>query len=298
MEQIARLGYVIPIAVPLGYLFARRGWLPPRRLKLLIVLVIYFFIPALIFYTVWHSELRWGSSGAVALGAAWVIAALAGAVYLLAPRTGTGARERVLPVAFMNTANLGIPINGLLFGRVGVELATMFSIVTTLLHYSCGVYLVSAQGSFWRGVGNVLRAPILYAALFGFLLNGRALPAPAERALHALSLPGIPLMLFLLGFDLVAMTFTGLRTVLKWAGLKYAVGIGAMLLFIFGMRLTGTTAALLLVSAGFPSAVATSIFTRKYEASPAFATGMVMVTTAATVVVIPLLALAGTWLFR
>lgn len=279
MEMLANIGFAVPIATLAGYLCARAGWLTAPRLAFFTSVVLTLFLPLLMFYTISRSVLAWESSGLVALGAMLSPVFCSLAAIPLARSRNVALRDRVLPFSFPNTGNLGIPLGTLLFGRAGMELSVIYSLVTAVMHYSYGVALVGARGSVYSGIKAVLQLPLFYASLAGFLLNGTAFPPALDTLLSTLALPALPCLLFLLGAGLHGTCLPCLRDAAWWAGWKYALGFCITGLFIALTGATGITAAILLLSAGFPSAVATIILTRRYEADHVFAGTMVALTT-------------------
>ncbi|HNW92849.1 MAG TPA: AEC family transporter [bacterium] len=291
MELLALLGYAVPVAIPLGYLSARWRWLNRRRTILLTALIVNFLLPLFMFYSLSQSTLTWGSSGVVALAALLMPLVSSLITRPLARWRGVPARERILPMSFPNTGNLGVPLSTLLFGRTGMELSVMFALIIGLLHYSYGVALVGARGSIRQGISAVLHLPLFYAAVTGLLLNGYAFDPLLARLLALLALPAFPCMLFLLGASLHNTCLPCLRDAAWWAGWKYGISFGIVALLIMASGASGITASVLLLSAGLPSAVATILLTRRYDADPVFASTMVALTTLLTAVIAP-----GVWL--
>lgn len=297
MNSLAHIGFAIPVCVPLGYCCARFGVLTVARYALLTAVILQFFLPVFLFYSLSQSLLAWQSSGVVALAALLIPLCCSLATYPLARRRRVAARERVLPMSFSNTGNLGIPLGTLLFDRAGMELSIVFALVVSVLHYSYGVALVGAQGRVMNGIRSMLRLPIFYASLAGLLLNGSTFPPHLNALLTALALPALPLMLFLLGAGLHGIRLARYREALWWAGWRYAISFGVMLLLIAATGARAVTAAMLLISAGLPSAVATIILTRRYAADHEFATAMIALTTLLAALVIPAAWLAAWLLF-
>ncbi len=287
MEMLTNIGFAVPVAILAGYLCARAGWLTAPRLAFFTSVVLTLFLPLLMFYTISRSVLSWESSGLVALGAMLSPVLCSLAAVPLARRRHAALRDRVLPFSFPNTGTLGIPLGTFLFGRACMELSVIFSLVTAVMHYSYGVALVGARGSVLRGIAAVLQLPLFYASLAGFVLNGTVFPPALDALLSVLALPALPCLLFLLGAGLHGTCLPCLRDAAWWAGWKYALGFGIMGLFIVLSGATGVTAAVLLLGAGLPSAVATVILTRRYGADHVFAGTMVALTTLLTLLTAP-----------
>lgn len=287
MDLLAYLGYAIPVCIPLGYYFARSGQLKGRHYYLLTAIILNLLLPVFMFFALSQSALAWRSSGVMAVAALLIPVCCSLATYPLARWRGVAARERVLPVSFPNTGNLGIPLATLLFGRAGLELSVVFALVVGVLHYSYGVTLVSARGSVRRGIISMLKLPIFGASLAGILCNGASFTPTLSALLTLLAFPALPGMLFLLGASLHNTCLTCYREAAWWAGWKYLVSFAGAGLLIVLTGVRGVTAGLLLVNAGLPSAVATIILARRFAADQEFATAMIALTTLLALVIIP-----------
>ncbi|MEG3027246.1 MAG: AEC family transporter, partial [Aeromonas sp.] len=69
----------------------------------------------------------------------------------------------ILPAMFRNTGNLGIPLMVLAFGEQQLGAIVILFVLSNLLHFSVGIFLLSANASRWLW----LRSPMLWAALAG-----------------------------------------------------------------------------------------------------------------------------------
>ena len=107
----------------------------------------------------------------------------------------------ILPAMFRNTGNLGIPLMVLAFGEQQLGAIIILFVLSNLLHFSVGMFILSANTSRWLW----LRSPVLWAALAGLLVANLHIPLP-EYLVTSASLLGqisVPLMLFALGIRLM-----------------------------------------------------------------------------------------------
>src|SRR3989344_4613802 len=79
----------------------------------LVIFALWGLVPLFIFLEMWGSEIGWGLSGKIIGVATAVLAAASLGAYLLARSFVRPFREICLPIIFMNSAYLAIPLNAL-----------------------------------------------------------------------------------------------------------------------------------------------------------------------------------------
>ncbi|MFC3525755.1 AEC family transporter [Marinococcus halophilus] len=91
----------------------------------------------------------------------------------------------ILSSAFMNNGNFGVPLVLAIFGEQALNIAVMLMVLQQLLMSSVGVYF-AAKGSSMEAAGGqnviwkVLKLPLLYVALLGFIFNSTSITLPGE----------------------------------------------------------------------------------------------------------------------
>ena len=247
---------------------------------------LYLFSPALVFLGLAQTDLPLESMGKiVAFGLLFSLA-----MYLIARASGFALRldrnvqsSLLMSVLFMNAGNLSLPIVKLAFGDAGLDRALVFFALIALLVATIGVY-IAARGN--QGGMASLKAvavqPIAYAATAGLALNvlDVSLPELVLRPTELLANAAFPAMLLVLGGTLV-----GLRTIHEWKMVTVAtvlrlwvgMGIGFLLLQLLGVD--ELTRNVLLVQASAPTAVIVIVLATEFNARPAMATGVVVVST-------------------
>ena len=156
---------------------------------------------------------------------------------------------------------------------------------------------VMITAMFMNAIKGLLKFPAIYALSLGilFLQFGWKLPSGLDRSVTLLSNAAIPCMLVLLGMQLVNIRLDGHVTPLILTGsmrLLIAPAIAFGLTRLFGM--TGTAQQAIVLEAGMPVAVLTTILATEFDAEPTFVTTAVLVTTLLSPLTLtPLLALLG-----
>src|SRR5690606_37764016 len=118
----------------------------------------------------------------------------------LIPLAGLVRRAFLVSAMFRNTDNVGIPLMLLAYGqRLLVDSVDMF-VLTSLLHFSLGLFQLSRASSRWMW----LRNRNIWAAVLGLLLAPyrQSFPGFVYTLVEMLGQIAIPLMLFSLGVRL------------------------------------------------------------------------------------------------
>jgi predicted permease len=278
---------ILPILLAAG-----AGFGLGRRLKLDVRsvsrLTFYVFSPCLVFDSLANSELAGAEFGFLAVITLVTIAlvaataATAGAAFRL---DKPALAALVVAAAFGNTGNFGLAVNRFAFGEPAVTRAVVCYSFSTLAVYTLGVGLASAGNRSWRQVlRHGLTLPTTYALAAGLAFRGTgwAVPQPLDRAIGLLGQGAIPVMLILLGMQIAAITewprsrlaLIGLATALQ---LVVAPAIALGLTNVLG--LTGVARQAVVLEAGVPAAVISTILATEYDLDVAFVSGTVLVST-------------------
>lgn len=276
-----------------GVLF---GWRTRAQVQPISRLAFYVLIPALVFNSL--SRLEWRGAGVqqmivFTLLSTAVQGALAGLVGW-ALRLEPPLRSSFLLVAmFTNCGNFGLPLNLFAFGQVGMDTALVFFVVSALLVNSVGVYIASrGRAGVRKALLNVLRTPLLWAGLAGFLVNlcGLTLPETVTKAVQLAGQGAVPVMLLVLGMQLARVSLNEHKGGIAAALLLklvlaplVAVGLAALL----GMR--GLVRQVGILEASMPSAVTATILATEFDTVPRFVAGVVFLSTLLSLISLTLL---------
>ena len=288
------VGVLLPIAV-----MFLLGWWIDRRFRLdlgtLVKLNIHVVVPAFIFYEVVRSDLHSALAWRVAL---FTLATIVGmglisfAVGALLRYRREETRALQLATMFYNSGNYGIPLMALAFPGVGPLVQVFVVIAQNVSTFSIGLFLAnSARRAGWRAALPMLRQVSLWAV--GTALVVRLLGVPVTTwpwlwtpvsYLHA-ALVGLALLTLGAQLSQTRARQNGAR--LGWAvGLRLIGGplFACALVPLFGFR--GELARILIVSAGFPTAVNTALIAHECDADPEFAAAAVFYSTLASMLTV------------
>jgi len=119
-----------------------------------------------------------------------------------------------------NTGNLGIPINIAIFGEQSIPYTTLINLINVFIVYTIGVYYYS-RGSFDKktSIKNILKLPILYAAILAIVLSGLGYK-PSKTSMNIQMMgayASITMQLVLFGIYLYGVKINELnKTLIKW----------------------------------------------------------------------------------
>ncbi len=207
----------------------------------------------------------------------------------------------LLATVFPNAANMALPVALLAFGNAGLAVAVVIFAAQSVLSWSLGVFVAaSSAGGGLEPLKQTLRLPMLWAIGLAIVLRaaGVTLPFTLQHPIEMLGNASIPVMLVILGFQLSRgiqleqwPSLVAALTMRLIGGAAIAFGVTSLL------GLTGVTQETVIVVAGMPTAVFTTILATEFKAEPRFVTSAVIASTLLSLVTLTLLiTLVQNWL--
>ena len=244
-------------------------------------------VPALVLTALAGTTLDPAAVGRMALATLIAYAGTLAAFWTLCRLARLDRRTFLAPLVFGNTGNLGLPLCLFAFGEAGLALAVVVFAVTATLQFTLGLWIVAGGGS----PGQALREPMVAAALLGALMlwQGWRLPAVAADALGLVGQMAIPLMLITLGVAVARLRPTGVGRVAGLAAAKLALGAGLGWTVATALGLDRTATGVLTLQLASPVAVTSYLLALRFEADAQAVAGLVVVSTALSVVALPTL---------
>jgi len=248
-----------------------------------------FFFPALIFHSLYTTDLQFGALGRLA-GASVLVSLL-----LLLVAAGYAAlfrldyRSFIPPIIFPNSGFLGIPIMKFWGGLAAMNAVVVFDQVQALLIFTLGLLIVTGGFSVW-GQKEMAKSPLLWAIVLGFAYNLLDFRLP-EMVLDTFSFCGGaagPLAVFALGCSL-----SKCRPVLS-IHLLVGLAIRVVLGFLAGVAATclfgleGSTRTVVIVASSLPAAVFSFVLPARYGVESELPGALVLISTVLGVVTVPL----------
>ncbi|MBI2871858.1 MAG: AEC family transporter [Chloroflexi bacterium] len=286
---------VLPVFIMagLGVLLARSLKINARPIS---QLALYLFSPALIFNSLSSADVSFREVvGIFSFLALWLplmylVSWLAGRSSRL---TEQGRSAFMLSTLFMNAVNYGLPVSLLAFGEAGLQRALLFLVPQSLLAGTLAIYVASrGQAGALRGVVTVFRMPTFYATVAALAINPFhvAFPTAIAEPLKILSGAAIPTMVMVLGAQLA---YASWREDLRPAGVATLLRLVVSPALAYGVTLAlgidGLLQQVVIVLAGMPTAVYTTILATEFNAQPRLVTSSVAMSTGASMLTLTVL---------
>ena len=249
----------------IGYVWRKQG--RPYDTSLVTTLVTNIGTPCLVFFTLIDTKIE--ADAFLTMGAATFTTMVAFYVFYFVFLKAMKLSQKAFlsALAYGNTGNMGLPLCLLAFGDHGLALAIAYFTV------------------------NVLRLPILYAALAALvvMVMGWTVPAPIVNTTRILSGLTVPLMLITLGVSLAGLGVKKLPQAVLLSvmrlGVGFLVGWGVAELFDF----EGVARGVLILQCAMPVAVFNFLFAERYNNQPEEVAGMVVISTVLSFATLPFL---------
>lgn len=281
------LEIVAPVFLLAGFGFAWIKFGFEYRLQFVTRLAVNVAVPCLIFVALMESDIERGKLGLFAVagfaGHFVIIAAMAVLVRVLKLDRQTFQA----PMIFGNTGNLGIPLAMFAFGEASLGYAVVMLAISTILAFSYGIYLVAGQGAF----GRILKEPMIWGTALGalFLWQDWQTPLFLTNTLKLFGQMAVPLMLITLGVAVASLVADKMIQAIVLSVVKLVIcatlGWGIGLLF----DLEPIAFGVLVIQLATPVAVTSYLLAEKYGADAPSVAGLVMASTALSVISLPIL---------
>jgi predicted permease len=193
-----------------------------------------------------------------------------------------------MPVMFMNSAYLAIPVNTLLWGPAGTAYAIVYNMAVTVSHFTVGIYLVARR----EPLAEMFRVPIIYAVAAGMALNAFHVypPASVSVLLTVMSRATLAVMLMFVGYRLCLANSSCMKDAAIGVGLRMGGGVLIAALLVKLAGLSGPVAGVCIMSSAMPTAVNSYLLAEQYDCDPSFAASTVFLGTVLSLAAIPLIA--------
>jgi len=301
MPQSVTQTFVLFLLMAAGFAAGKLGFLEGGNRRALSRLLVNFILPALIVASMQKPlspELR--SEAFAALGLSFAIYAAAFPLALLFARLirarGAEAGVHAFACVFSNVAFMGFPVMEALFGKESLFTVSIYNIPFQILAFSIGASMIARSGSEKKGLKPsdfVTPAGISSFVGFALFLLGIGLPSPLLKAMTLLGDTTTPLSMLLIGATLAATKPAALFRSPR----LYLTSLYRLLLFPLALYATlaalgfsGRLLGMPVIIAAMPVAANASILAEAYGGDAETASALVFVSTALSLLTLPLLA--------
>lgn len=244
------------------------------------------FVPALVFATLAGKSFELARFAPLALATLAIVFGSGLLAWPVARLMGVAPKTFVPPMMFNNSGNIGLPLALLAFGPEAMPAAVIMFLVSNLLHFSFGAWLLDRH----TRLSNLWRVPVVLASLAGVAvsLSGVSLWPPLVLGIRMLGDISIPLLLFALGVRLVDTPWGAWRLALVGALVCPATGVLIAWLVAPLLRLPPDQTAMLFVFGALPPAVLNYVFAERYRQEPDQVAAIALIGNVASLLFLPM----------
>lgn len=247
------------------------------------------FCPALVLSALLGSPIDIQNAWPLIIAGAAIILIPGVLLYFVPMPQGVSRQPFIVPGMFRNTGNIGIPIMLLAFGQDQLPAIIILFVLSNLLQFSIGIFLLSKDTSRWLW----LRNPNVWAAIVGVALAPyhESVPQFFKTTTDLLGQVAVPLMLFGLGARMAQDKVTGFGLALKINLLYILTGLLTIPLVLAILPLTSDWKRLLVVALVLPPAVLNYLLSEQYNVEPKTVASVVFLGNLMSVITVPV----GIW---
>ncbi|HEY1214631.1 MAG TPA: AEC family transporter [Bryobacteraceae bacterium] len=287
----------LPISFPIiaGALLKKLQGLETKSLS---IIALYVLGPGLIFNALYKAELSYSDMyktlafSVLNLGLLWGISVLCARIFSLSNEERSGL---TLASAFTNSINYGLPLVLLAFGKIGLDKASVYVIIQTLIVNTLGIYFAArSHFTIRQAIRSIFKMPTVYAAAAALLLRllHTGLPGVVDQGVIMLANAYSPVVLCILGAQMMSMRSAALpRTKALYIGLIVrllaAPFIASAILYALGVN--GVLFAVLMILASMPSAVNSVMLAEQFHSAPKLVSKCILWSTLASFILLPIL---------
>jgi predicted permease len=282
--QVAQIVAPVFLIAGVGFLWVRAlGW--NYDVEFVTRLAMTLSVPCLIFMALVRSEIDPAllRDIVVATTVSYVLVGLV--VWALLAACGLDMATFWSPLAFGNTGNLGLPIALFAFGQLGFDMAVVIFAVMAIISFTFGIWVIAGGGN----PLNAIREPLVWGTVAGavFLVMGWSVPVWIGATLDLVGQISIPLMLLTLGVAISRLRPQALGRAAWLCLAKLAICTAAPLAVGWAFGLPDLALGVLVLQVATPVAVTSYMLAARYDARPDEVAGLVVVSTAMSVLAIP-----------
>lgn len=186
--------------------------------------------------------------------------------YILLKLINFPIRTFINPMSFSNSGNLGMTISLFAYGSLGLELAVIVFMITSILHFTLGI-------SIWSGKWSprfLIKTPVIYAVFLALSINFFSIELPKTLTNTTSVLAGItiPLLLFTMGISLNKISYKLDYKIIILIILRIFMAFTMAYLIIYLLNIDGIAKNIILLQAFLPAPIFTYLFASQYNVQP------------------------------
>ena len=272
------------------------------EIKPLASLALALFAPVLVFDSMTRHAVSFSDLGVPFVFMLFLTALLIALGILLssAMRLGPGEKNSfILGISMINVGNFGLPLIHLTFGQEAVPLSIVYFVIFNIPLCTLAIYMSSDKTRLREILLDVVRIPIFHAFLLALVFSWLKIPVPGgiQQGLQLISAGAIPLLIFILGLQLAAISLSSLKDrLLRFAAIISAASAvrlvisplaAVCILCFFPVSQLEMSVAVLQTSA--PAAILPLMYAIKFNKSPELLAAIILFTTILSGITLPVI---------
>ncbi len=208
------------------------------------------------------------------------------------PLGKTDKKMMVIMGMFANTAFIGFPIAGAMFGEEGVLYCAVYNLGYQLLFFTWGISSIAGEGKF--ELKTLIKTPVTIACFLTLILvfSPIKLPNFLQETFSDIGSMTTPISLMIIGCSFTKIKLLELLKD-KWsylvAAVRLAIFPAIMLVIVLWLNLPAIPAATCVLLTALPCGSLGALYAERYNCSSEFATRAVIQTTFLMVATLPVL---------
>ncbi len=264
------------------------SWLFALSEETLVRVVTDFFMPMLVFYSLYTSTINLDDTMKLGGAVGFVLLFLLIASLVYCHVFNLDKRAFLPPIIFMNSGFLGIPLMELWGASGAVNQIVIYDQIQTFFIFTLGIFIV-AGGFTLSGLMEILKTPLLWSIILGFWFRYANIDIP-QPFLDACKYSGAgapALATFALGCSLRKRRLRADPHLISGLLMRFGLGFIAGMLAVNIFGITGSARIVVVSAATLPSAVFSVILPLRYGVDSRFAGAMVLLSTLLSILTIP-----------
>ena len=268
-----------------GYICA---WLFALSEETLVRVVTDFFMPLLVFYSLYTSTINLNDTMKLGGAVGFVLLFLLLASLVYCHIFNLDKRAFLPPIIFMNSGFLGIPLMELWGASGAVNQIVIYDQIQTFFIFTLGIFIV-AGGFTLTGLVEIFKTPLLWSIILGFWFRyaGIDISQPLLDAFKYSGAGAPALATFALGCSLRKRRLRADPHLISGLLIRFGFGFIAGLLAVKIFGITGSARTVVITASTLPSAVFSVVLPLRYGVDTRFAGAMILLSTLLSVFTIP-----------
>lgn len=293
LQNMLTMQMVMFALIVIGFLVRKKGVIGSEARKDMIDFCLFVTLP----FNILHSFLgEWDFTMLASCGLILLLSVGYNAVSVLASfllyRKAEDRKQKTLRYGTIvsNGGFLGNPVLEGIYGTSGAFYASIFMFPVRIVMWSVGVsvFLKGQRQNVWK---KILTNPCIVVMFIGaaIMTVGITLPEFALKTISGISNCNMPLSMMLIGMFLAEINPKGMidRTMVFYTGIRL-VGIPLIVFVITAcLPIDSMLRGITVIMAGMPAPITTALLSAKYGGDEKYATGMIFLSTIASLITLP-----------